>query len=86
MLAGEAQLNEEYFARTKLNLNYKREDLGTNMHYGVDGELALPRSTFTLNTGIRREEEKRHLRVSGDGGKPTIERKCHTVRSGLREL
>ncbi|XP_043197116.1 uncharacterized protein LOC122367779 [Amphibalanus amphitrite] len=61
MVTGEAQLNQDYFAKTKVGLNYKSEESG--FHYGVNAELALPRSTYIVNTGVRQEENSGHLRV-----------------------
>ena len=62
MVSGIAQLNKEYFANTKVELDYKSVEDGWN--YGVKAELALPSSTYTVNTGIRSEANGTHLRVS----------------------
>ena len=62
LVTADAQLNEEHFAKTKLGLDFK--DDADGFHYGVKAELELPASTYTVTTGVRREESNAHLRVS----------------------
>ncbi|XP_037094790.1 uncharacterized protein LOC119114847 [Pollicipes pollicipes] len=57
----EGRLNKEKFARGKLGLDFKSEQHGFN--YGVSADLDLPFAKYSMQTGVRREEEAAHLKM-----------------------
>ena len=78
VVTADAQLNKNYFAKTKVGVDYKDEPDGFN--YGVAAELALPTSTYSVNTGVRFEGHSGHLRVSNISGVPALHLKLHPFK------